>query len=145
MYKKTKKIKPRNYLLKCLRYQEIPRFGMSIYKAGEGTGFTVAPVLRNIGTGRDTRSKVGGFSQSLQSAHSSHPDYSRNQCCSMSNMDHIGSCAQSRQCYTCDKMGHLRKECPTLQENQGMARGIGRPMTIIASSVRPTVTQALVQ
>ena len=42
-------------LPKCFRYQEIPRIGVSSYKAGEDTGLTVAPISRNIGMGRDIR------------------------------------------------------------------------------------------
>ena len=156
--KNIKKINPWNYLpLSIFSTRRPPRFEMSSFKASEGIGSTITPISRDIGASSDTRSRVGGFSQNMQSVHSPYLNYSRNRWCSMCNRNHTGSCAHGGQCYACGKTGHLRKEYPTLRENQGISRGIRRPAIGMASPAgptndfrlpvnptRPVVTQALV-
>ena len=59
-------------------------------------------------------------------------NFAGSQWCPRCNRNHTGSCSVGKQCFACGKMGHMRRDCPTLHGYPGASRGTGRPTMGIA-------------
>ena len=40
---------------------------------------------------------------------------------------HFENCSQGRGCYVCRRVGHIKRNCPMLQRQQGSCRGTEGP------------------
>ena len=115
--------------MKRPRYAYAPNFGARPVRSDRGTGSSFIPAQ---GTRGNSWPKKRGFSHSELPMPSPHSNFVGSQWCPRCNRNHTGSCSVGKQCFACGKMGHMRRDCPTLHGYPGASRGTGRPTMGIA-------------
>ena len=113
------------------------------------------PTLRTV---IDSWPRGIGFSQGPPPASFLCSNFAKSLWCPRCNHYHTSSYVLSKLCFACGRLGHLRKDCPTLCGYSSAHRGIGRQTLGIvpsegpavalrqsASTTQPAMTQASVQ
>ena len=82
-------------------------------------------LVRSINLSRGQESKVEGFPLNTLNMPNSYHGATGMPWCQKCNERHLENCSQGRGCYVCERVGHMKRNCPMLSRQQGSRKGAG--------------------